>query len=1040
MPAVSIILACDGSSAHLGECLRGIAAQTFTDYEVLCVVGGLRPGMDEALERVAADDARYRIVTSDIFGRAFAWADAAGLATAPYVLAIDGDTVLEPTMLERLSGLASRLDLDVALCNGTVEGATRRYIRSELLPLHEVFSADEAGDKLSDAVPPRSWERLYRTEWLKAALADDAHGLPVGGADEAQLAEALIARAERIDYLDDVLVHHYEQPTAPLTDQPAATSRPAVTVLMPSLNVAPYIRQAVDSVLAQTLQAIEVLCIDAGSDDGTLEILREYERRDPRVHVIVSDKRSYGHQMNLGLAAAKGEYIGIVETDDFADPEMFEMLYQEAKRLDAQVVKGNYWDYRSQPVDKNVLHRYYYGVPCGCLLTQEECTEVVRRVPGIWSAIYQTRMLRDNGIDFRETPGASYQDTAFTLKVWTSVERAAVDGHAFLHYRNDNAASSVKQIERATYINDEFLDAYEFCVVRNGSASCFTKALRCRQAVAYLWNYERLTDELRGAYAERMRSEFADARDAGELDRKYFWQKEWDAVHQIMRDPDAYVAAHPSKEYVAAAGDEPLLTLVVNVCGYDGYIDCCCESLANQDFSGAEVLLVDDRGSKTVSEAVERLAAEVEAVSLVQSEGASVASLMREAIGRARGTWLLFVEGNAAFELDSLQRVKDCLAESTADMVLFAHDECDIERGELVARGKGVDLGSRRGIRPLNATSDARSILQVADAHVANKAFRREFVSREGLDFIDSGCNCDIAFCELGLLHASAVEVGAGAPLNVMVGMETPRDMALRKAPQGAVDSWCELLLAAKQAGLYDAYERTLVNAAATQLADDMESVRASYDARAKLCEAIAGEQGAVWGIAGRGEPFYASKDVWKHMQGAALAAGFAAGQVEDAGACGVAVGAVREALNGAGVVDDGLVEDAVQALCEDGGASEYLWWCLPADQQQALEQLVGSQLRAHKALAEADAREMAVQAELDAAKHELALVKRELATTKKELAAAREDLKAQEKQAIEDIQRAEEEVRSSRSYRLGNAFGAPLRAVRSVRDKLSEE
>ena len=106
---------------------------------------------------------------------------------------------------------------------------------------------------------------------------------------------------------------------------------PKVTIVMPSLNVVSYIDQAVQSVLGQTLEDIEILCVDAGSTDGTLEKLRAYEKQDARLRVIVADRKSYGYQMNLGVSQASGDYIGIVETDDWVDAHMFEALYQAAE-------------------------------------------------------------------------------------------------------------------------------------------------------------------------------------------------------------------------------------------------------------------------------------------------------------------------------------------------------------------------------------------------------------------------------------------------------------------------------------------------------------------------------------------------------------------------------------------------------------------------------------------------------------------------------------------------------------------------------------
>ena len=74
-----------------------------------------------------------------------------------------------------------------------------------------------------------------------------------------------------------------------------------VSVIMPSLNVIKYIKPCMDSVVGQTMREMEILAVDAGSTDGTLEALKEYEMRDERVRVVNSDKRSYGYQMNLGI-------------------------------------------------------------------------------------------------------------------------------------------------------------------------------------------------------------------------------------------------------------------------------------------------------------------------------------------------------------------------------------------------------------------------------------------------------------------------------------------------------------------------------------------------------------------------------------------------------------------------------------------------------------------------------------------------------------------------------------------------------------------
>ena len=88
-----------------------------------------------------------------------------------------------------------------------------------------------------------------------------------------------------------------------------------VSVILPSLNVADYMEECLESVINQSLRELEIICVDAGSTDGTKEILDDYAGKDSRITVLQSDIKSYGKQVNIGLDYASGEYIGILETD-----------------------------------------------------------------------------------------------------------------------------------------------------------------------------------------------------------------------------------------------------------------------------------------------------------------------------------------------------------------------------------------------------------------------------------------------------------------------------------------------------------------------------------------------------------------------------------------------------------------------------------------------------------------------------------------------------------------------------------------------------
>ena len=118
-----------------------------------------------------------------------------------------------------------------------------------------------------------------------------------------------------------------------------------VSVVTPIYNDERHLVQCLDSLCSQTLQEIEFVCVDDGSTDGSSAILQSYRERDGRFVIVRQPNRGLGAAMNAGIRQARGEYIGIVESDDFADPDMFKTLYDTAMGLNADVIKSDCWLY-----------------------------------------------------------------------------------------------------------------------------------------------------------------------------------------------------------------------------------------------------------------------------------------------------------------------------------------------------------------------------------------------------------------------------------------------------------------------------------------------------------------------------------------------------------------------------------------------------------------------------------------------------------------------------------------------------------------------
>ena len=318
--------------------------------------------------------------------------------------------------------------------------------------------------------------------------------------------------------------------------------KPAVSILVPICNVQKYLRECVESLVNQTLDNIEIILINDGSKDDSLSIVREFERKDPRIIVIDKPNSGYGDSMNRGLALATGEYVGIVESDDFAALDMFEQLYEAAKKYNAEVVKSNFYAYsttgaqgQSEELVENLV-----GCPYDTPFDPIEHQTVFLCRPAIWSGIYRRSFLEENDVKFLPTPGASFQDTGFCFKLLYSAKRAVLLREGFLRYRIDNDGSSVKSQAKIFPICEEYAEIWRYAQRDAIRFDRIKWRIPYQQFGGYRWNLERLVPQIRHQFYVRMIDEFQKIKAAALLDAAYFDAGSWSSLSGMLEDPEGY--------------------------------------------------------------------------------------------------------------------------------------------------------------------------------------------------------------------------------------------------------------------------------------------------------------------------------------------------------------------------------------------------------------------------------------------------------------------------------------------------------------------
>ena len=185
-----------------------------------------------------------------------------------------------------------------------------------------------------------------------------------------------------------------------------------VSVIIPVYNVEKYLEKCLDSIVNQTLKEIEIICINDGSVDSSIKILQKYKDKDNRFFILNQENQGISVARNNALKAAKGEYIGFVDSDDWIDLNYYEKMYNTAKKYDADIAISGIIKTNKKYEQKILSY------------TEEKIYEkteeklLICDIPDksyVWNKIYKHEKLISSKINF--IPNIIYEDIVFTPKI-----------------------------------------------------------------------------------------------------------------------------------------------------------------------------------------------------------------------------------------------------------------------------------------------------------------------------------------------------------------------------------------------------------------------------------------------------------------------------------------------------------------------------------------------------------------------------------------------------------------------------------------------
>jgi len=486
MIKVTVILPIYNVEQYLPKCLASVVQQTLKDIEIICVNDGSTDNCLKILEDFKSKDNRIKIINKQNAGLGNARNTGLEVAEGEYISFIDSDDYIDENFLELLYMEAKENDADVA-CGGIKrENDGDTYF---LINYPQTVITDDIYQKILISKATQFsfvWNKIYKHSFLnenKLKFMPDVNfedliytpqimlksnvliTVPNTFYHYVKREKSIFQNSENIDLQKDKLfslkfmceyyknagidfdkipplLETYKRIKDKVIEDPKQEEKEKIkrvklenlykiSVVIPVYNSEKYIAQCLDSILNQSLKDIEIICVNDGSTDNSLDILNEYASNDNRIKIIsqINTGNGAGSARNRGIENSKGEYISFIDSDDYIEKDYLQKLYETAKECNADVACSG--------VIKEIGNEHKIQLKFSEIKVSDNPDDNLKLskslpFPYPWNKIYKREFIVSYGIKYVEN--IYFEDLIFTPLVITKAEKLISVPDVFYHY------------------------------------------------------------------------------------------------------------------------------------------------------------------------------------------------------------------------------------------------------------------------------------------------------------------------------------------------------------------------------------------------------------------------------------------------------------------------------------------------------------------------------------------------------------------------------------------------------------------------------
>lgn len=456
-----------------------------------------------------------------------------------------------------------------------------------------------------------------------------------------------------------------------------------VSVIIPVYNAEKYLGKCLESLLSQTLQEMEIICVDDGSSDGSPEILKRFQERDGRVRILTQENQYAGAARNNGMKEAQGEYLLFLDADDFFENTLLEKVYNQGKKMEADIVLFGAKQYNDKTGIVSPASWYFKrdALPRENPFSgKTENTDVFALVtPAPWTKLFRREFVEKQGLSFQGLQNSN--DVYFVLTALALAEKITYVDEELVFYRVGMKGS----LQGSKSLHpDCFIEAYAGVyheLRRRGIYERYEEGFMNILLSGCAHNLRTVTDwELRRRICERMAEpEFAEM---GLMERReeYFRRKEdfvfvngilnafeWEAQHQKRLLPTEPVIIRKAENDIGI----PRVSVIIPVYNVEKYLRECLDSIVNQTLREIEIICVDDGSTDGSPEILREYGEKDCRITIISQENRGISSARNHGADIASGEYFYFMDGDDILERDALSRLYQLSEEKSLDVLYF---------------------------------------------------------------------------------------------------------------------------------------------------------------------------------------------------------------------------------------------------------------------------------------------------------------------------------------------------------------------------------